>query len=174
MKRLVAIVFACSLLCAPAAVADEASKNAKIEELLKLTNGEKMMGQVFDQIKSLELAQMNKMDIPPQNRERVQQMQQRVLQLLQDSLSWDKLKPMVMKIYADTFSEEEIDGILNFYRSAAGQAMLEKMPALMQRSMAMAQQMMNDVMPQIQKMIDEMKAQEKSGAAPPAAGAPPQ
>jgi len=33
------------------------------------------------------------------------------------------------------FSEEEIDGIISFYKSPAGKAMIEKSPLLMQRVM---------------------------------------
>lgn len=168
-------MFASVLLCAPALLADEASKNAKIDELMKLTNGEKLVNQMFDQIKSVELAQISKMEASPQDRERVQQAQQRILQLLQESLSWEKMKPMLMKVYAETFTEEEVDGILNFYRSPAGQAMLQKMPALVQRSMAMGQQMVADITPQVQKIIEEMKAQETGAPAAPAPNSgPPQ
>ena len=172
MKKSVVVLFTCILLSASATFADEASKNAKIEEMLKLTNGEKMIGQLFDQMKAMTTAQMDKTTVAPENRERVQQIQQRVLQLLQDTLSWDKMKPMMMQIYAETFTEEEIDGIVNFYKSPAGQAMIEKMPALMQRSMAMAQQRLAEVTPQIQKLVEDMKAQEKSGSNPAPANPP--
>jgi hypothetical protein len=43
--------------------------------------------------------------------------------------------------------------------------MLQKMPQLMQRSIAMTQETSQDLMPQIQKMMDELKAQEKNGTA---------
>lgn len=175
MKRLAAALCAV-LICVPAAFADEASKNTKIEELLKLTNGEKLMTQMFDQLKTAEMAQLSKMEASAPDRERAQQMQQKILQLLQNTLSWEKMKPMLVKIYAETFTDQEIDGILDFYRSPAGQAMLEKMPALMQRSIAMGQQMVAEVTPQIQKMVEEMKAQQQGGgtAPPPATDAPPQ
>ena len=139
--------------------ADEASKNAKIEELLTLTHAEGMTGQMFDQIRTIELAQLNKTQAPPEKRQSMQEMQQRMLKLLHDTLTWDKMKPLMVKAYADTFTENEVDGILNFYKSPPGQAMLEKMPLLMQRSMALGQQMVADLMPQIQKMTQDMQKQ---------------
>jgi hypothetical protein len=159
MKRSVAVVFASLLLCAPAALADEASKNAKIEEMLRMTNASQMIGQVFEQMKAMEAAQLSKMDIPPDKRQAADQIQQKVIQLLQDALSWEKLKPKMIEIYASTFTEEEIDGILGFYKSPAGQAMLQKMPQLVQRSMAMTQQMAQEILPQVQKLLQDLKEQ---------------
>lgn len=176
MKALAAVI-PFLLACIPAAFADEASKNTKIEELLKLTNADRMVSQMFDQIKTMELSQLNK-DVTPADRQAAQEVQDRILKLLQDTLSWDKMKPMMVKVYADTFTEEEVDGILNFYESPAGQAMLQKMPTLLQRSMAMGQQMLADVTPQIQKIMQDMQkkaGEQKSGgdAAPPSKTAPP-
>jgi uncharacterized protein len=164
MKHLVTVTVASLLLCAPAAFADQASKNAKIEEMLALTNASQMINQVFEQMKAMETAQLSKMDVPADKRQAADQIQQKILQLLQDSLSWDKLKPKMIEIYAATFTEEEIDGILNFYKSPAGQAMLQKMPQLVQRSMAMTQQMAQEIMPRVQDLVEQMKAQEKNGA----------
>jgi uncharacterized protein len=165
MKKLVVVLLACAIFGGPTAFADEATKSAKIEEMLKLTNANQMLNQMFGQMKGMVHAQMSKVDIPPDKRQQAEQMEQQILQLVQDSLSWEKLKPKMIEIYAATFTEEEIDGILNFYKSPAGQAMLQKMPQLMQRSIAMTQEASQDLMPQIQKMMDELKAQEKNGAA---------
>lgn len=45
------------------------------------------------------------------------------------------------KVYTGTFTEQEIDGILNFYKSPEGQAFLQKIPLLTQRAVAVGQQM---------------------------------
>jgi uncharacterized protein len=155
MKTLAVLCLSCALV--PAAFADEATKNAKIEELLKLTNADRMVSQMFDQMKSIEMNQLNSMNIAPDQRALVQQTQEQILQLLQNALSWDKLKPALVKVYTETFTEEEIDGILNFYKTPAGQALLQKMPTLIQRSMQTGQQMVADVLPQIQKMTEDLK-----------------
>jgi hypothetical protein len=41
-----------------------------------------------------------------------------------------KMIALVSRVYAETYSEEELTGILAFYRSPAGQAMLKKTPVL--------------------------------------------
>lgn len=152
MRLLVAVFCGTVLLWAPAR-ADEASKNAKIEELLKLSNVDRMMSQMTDQMKAMTSAQFNGMNLSAEDRKAAQEMQDRIVALIVEH--WGKMKPMLVKAYADTYTEEEVDGILTFYRSPAGQAMLQKMPALMQRSMALGQQMIAELMPEIQKMTAE-------------------
>jgi hypothetical protein len=47
-------------------------------------------------------------------------MQERLTALVAEHLN--KAKPALVKIYADTYTEEELDGILAFYKSPAGEA----------------------------------------------------
>ena len=152
MRFLLAVFCGTVLLCPPAR-ADEASKNAKVEELLKASNVDRMMEQMTDQMKAMTASQFNSMNLSAEERKTTQDMQDRIVALVVER--WGKMRPMLVKVYADTYTEEEVDGILAFYKSPAGQAMLQKMPALMQRSMAVGQQMVADLMPEIQKMAAE-------------------
>jgi len=45
-------------------------------------------------------------------------------------MGWDVLKNSTIKIVADSFTEEELIGINNFYKSRIGQSLAEKTPAL--------------------------------------------
>ncbi len=60
MKLLIAIFAAATLLSVPTARADEASKNAKAEEMMKVMNFDQMMDQVFDQMKPVMMAQLER------------------------------------------------------------------------------------------------------------------
>ena len=48
-----------------------------------------------------------------------------------------------------------IQGMLAFYRTPAGQAVIEKMPLVMQNTMQAVQERMGAMMPAMQKMIAE-------------------
>jgi len=137
--------------------ADEASKSAKAEELLQLTQGDQMMKMMEPMMKGM-LAQMDK-DMPAEQRARVGEMQGKMMALVAVSLS--KAKPALAKVYTDTYTEEEIDGILAFYKSPAGKAFLQKMPEVMQRSMPVMMQMMGDLQPEIKTMMEGMKEKSK-------------
>jgi uncharacterized protein len=153
----VALVAGVVLLSIPTlALADEVSKGAKIEEMIQLTHADRMVQQIIEQMKTMSMAQFSKMEMPAGERQAADELQQKLMALLSDRLSWDKMKPAYLKLYGDTFSEDEIDGIVTFYKSPAGKAMIEKMPVLMQKSMALGQQLMGDVMPEIKRMTEEL------------------
>jgi hypothetical protein len=159
MKSIAAALIASIFLIWPLApaLADEASKNAKIEEMMKLTHADRTIQQFVEQIKSMQMAQISKMDIPAGEREAADEMQQKIMALVSDRLQWDKVKPAFVKLYSDTYTEEEIGAIVEFYRSPAGKAMLEKMPQLMQRSMAVGQQLTGDLAPEIKRITEELR-----------------
>jgi hypothetical protein len=137
------------LLSAGAASADEASKTAKIEEMFQITNAKQMVQQVMEQMRSMQSAQLAKLE--PAARARAEEDQNKMNQVLAERLSWDKLKPRLITLYSETFTEEELAGTLAFYKSPAGRALMEKMPVLMSRTMVMAQEMMAGTISDLQK-----------------------
>ncbi len=137
--------------------ADEASKSAKAAELLQLTQGDQMMKAMEPMMKGM-LAQAEK-DIPAEQRAKVGEIQEKIMALI--AVSLNNAKPALAKVYTDTYTEEEIDGILTFYKSAVGKAFLQKMPDVMQRSMPVMMQMMRDLQPEMKTMIEGLKEKSK-------------
>jgi hypothetical protein len=137
------------------AFADDASKNAKIEEMMQLTQADHMIQQMLDQMKTMLAAQLAKPDMSAQERAIADELQQKIMALFADRMSWDRVKPKFVKIYADTFTESEIDGILAFYKSSAGRSFLTKMPQLMEQSMAVGKELMGNITPEVQRMVQE-------------------
>ncbi len=68
-------------------------------------------------------------------------------------MSWETMRPQYVKLYSDTFSESEIDGMLTFYESPVGKALFEKMPLLMRKSMVLGAAQMQDLLPSIQEAV---------------------
>jgi hypothetical protein len=149
-------------------MADEASKAQKIEELLVLTKADKMIDQVFDQINNAVMTQMSSpampADMDPQRKQMALDVQKQLMDLLRRKLAWDKMKPQYVRIYSESFSEEEVSAMVSFYRTPAGKSMLEKLPMVMAKSMELVQPMMKDIMPEIQRIVEA--AAEKNGIKP--------
>jgi hypothetical protein len=136
------------------ASAQPISKEAKIERILELTNADAMMDQVFNQMKAMTSSQMASSSTPEQ-RARAEQTQSQIMDLVRTRMRWDKLRPQYVKLYSETFSDGEIDGMLGFYQSPAGQAVLQKMPVLMGKTMTLVQALMSELMPEIQRIAKE-------------------
>lgn len=90
------------------------------------------------------------------------QARKRVVALLQAELSLEALTPDFLLVYRNTFTRSELDGMLVFYRSPAGKAMVAKMPLLMQQSMALSQMRIQRMTPQIEAIMEEELAILKS------------
>ena len=70
------------------------------------------------------------------------------------SMTSDKFKNLIVKLYEEFYTEDELDAMISFYSSKEGKSILEKMPKVMQESMAIG-----NVYGQMQakKIMDAMK-----------------
>jgi hypothetical protein len=143
----------CALLLAPAAFADQASKDAKIEQLLAAMNIEQQQKQMLDQVQQFVIG-LAKSQMPSQDdAAKMEDLQKKMFALIGEQTSSQKLKPVMVKAYSDTYTEQEIEGILAFYQSPAGKAMAAKQPTLMLNMMTGMQAQMGDIVTRIQKLM---------------------
>jgi hypothetical protein len=144
------------LFAATALRADEATKIQKLEEYFRLTKTEETMQQSFEiitkQLKSGVLQQLTGAKLDSTHQKLFDEFNVKAEKLVVDGLSWKKLKGDYVKLYAELYTEEELDEILRFYRSAVGKAMVDKQPVLMTKSGAIAQKKMLEIIPQLQQL----------------------
>src|ERR1700693_1572122 len=108
MKTAALLALTC-LMIGPFAGAQELTKQAKIERLLDVMNADATINQLFEQIKSMTAAQMPPGATPDQTA-KAQEVQGKILDLVKSRISWEKMRPSYIKLYNDTFSDEEISG----------------------------------------------------------------
>ena len=145
------------------ASADDASRQAKAAKLLELTNVSQMMNQMMDQMKTMAQRQMASLNMPADQAAAAGESTDQMMNLIKEKLSWEKLQPLYTKLYSDVYTEEELDGIVAFYSSPAGHAMVAKQPQLMAKSMELIQPLMGNLQAEIMKTVQDLKA--KQGAA---------
>ena len=95
--------------------------------------------------------------------------------VLNDQLSWDKIKGTYIRIYSDNFSQEQIDALIVFYQWPAGQAFAEHQPLIEQQLQGLLQPQMIPLTMKIQSLIRDamFKLREAMNAAAAAAAKPP-
>jgi hypothetical protein len=74
------------------------------------------------------------------------------MKVVDENYGWPVVEPAYVKLYLNTYTEAELDGILTFYKSPAGQAMLSKAPELAAGSMQIVHGHMNDFQPKMQAL----------------------
>ena len=158
MKKFSALVLVAALTFSISTQAAPPSDES-INQLLELSKAGKLMDSVWaqmDGIMKASLKQVTKGKPVSADEQAIMDKQQaKIMAIMKDELSWDKLKDGFIKAYRDTFSQEEIDGIIGFYKSPAGQAFVDKQPVLMKNTMALMQQRMGPLMKKIQEMSEE-------------------
>jgi len=158
MRRSLVLMAVCLALAAGFVNAQETPRRALAEELMNLINMRENMEKVYAMLKQMIPAQMERTaqatgqpGVPANASPRMEKM----MALITQELSWDKLKDDYITIYADTFTDEELKGIIAFYKSPVGQAFIQKQPELMKRSMEVTQKVMIQLMPKIQAIMKE-------------------
>ena len=142
--------------------ADEASKIAKVEEFFRLSRFQQTMGQLMQMVRQQTdarmIEQISGSQVPPGPREDLNRYQDEIYDLLDEAMGWEAMKAEYIRAYVDAFTEEELDGIVAFYRSPAGQSLVEKTPQLMARASQVTQQRMATIAPKLQELARRWRA----------------
>ncbi len=72
-----------------------------------------------------------------------------------------KVKPQYIRLYQETFDQDEVESLIHFYKSPAGQAFVKKMPILTQKTMAMTQSQLQSLLPKVRAAIAGARAEYK-------------
>lgn len=156
VKRLLACIALAGWLAGAQAAPPTAES---VERLLVLSKSESVMDSMYAAAEAamrqaMQQAVGNKRLTAEQERA-IQTVPARYMSVLRAELNWATLKPDMIQMYQDVFTQEEIDGMIAFIGTPAGQAMMGKMPALMQRSMVLGQTRMRALMPRMLRVIEE-------------------
>lgn len=87
--------------------------------------------------------------------------------VMREALDWPSMRAFMTGLYAQQFSQEEVDGLIAFYRSPAGEALVNKMPLVMDASMANIQQRMASIAPRLQAISAQAHRELREAGAKP-------
>ncbi|HEY6096117.1 MAG TPA: DUF2059 domain-containing protein [Gallionellaceae bacterium] len=164
IRILMAVLLALSTLF-PAFAAEQPASEASIRELMVVTESKKLIEGTVGQVDAMMQASMQQAlagrPVSPDQQKILDQMRVKMLALLKEQLSWSSMEPMMIDIYQKTFTEQEVKGMLDFYRTDAGKAVIAKMPLVMQHTMQAMQARMSQMMPKMQQLQQQTLAQLK-------------
>jgi len=147
--------------------ASDPATTASVEKLLEITEASKMVDAVYAQVDSMSSNMATQMGLTEKDRPAFDKYMKKVSGLIRESMSWEKMKGPLIAVYVKHFTEQEIQGMLEFYNSDVGKSSIKKMPLVMQDSMGVSQKMMEGVFPKIKVFADELAAEIKATKAKP-------
>ncbi|MFA5263575.1 MAG: DUF2059 domain-containing protein [Opitutaceae bacterium] len=180
MLKRILIVIAC--ICSAAFAADtqpsEASvkaqpSEASIKELLRVMDAHKLLDSITSQMDGYMqsfMAQASQgQTITPEQQKIMDKMRAKTVAIMKEELNWEQFEPLYLRVYTQSFSQEEVDGMIAFYASPIGKSVMNKMPLVMKNAMTEMQGRMKPIMMKMQgvqqEMMQEMQA-EKAKAQP--------
>jgi uncharacterized protein len=157
-----------AITCLRAQAADTVPSDASIRELLEVTNVpktvDKMIPQFNAMMKNAISEALKGVSISPEAQKMIDQSEANATAAMKEELAWSKLEPLYLRIYQKSFTQEEVVGMTAVYKTPAGQAMINKMPLVIQNTMAELQTMMGPLMQRIQQSQQQLVADIKKKA----------
>jgi hypothetical protein len=152
---------AASLFCCAFPLhADEASKRVKVGELLAILHLDQNLNQLLNQQSALiqrAVGSMSQGKFTPDQQKDAEAFMRKVNGIMRETMNWTKLKPQITDIYASTYTEQDLDGILAFYRSPVGQKMIQVQPELGAKSQGITQQHLQEMQPKLRDAFDQFR-----------------
>jgi hypothetical protein len=160
------------LLAAPAFANDAPASDESIREMLAVTDAHKLIdtvrGQVDAMMKDTMQQALHGKAVPADQQVILDRMRTKMAAVVDEVLDWNALQSMYIRVYRASLTQDELDGILAFYRTPAGQAMINKMPAVMQNVMSEMKNMMGPMQQKLQQIQRETLQEMKDATAKPA------
>lgn len=147
----------CFVLSCSSAYCDVKTHRALAEELIKITDGDSVMEKMQAQVTMIFQQISAQMNIQEADKPKLEKYTARFDAILKEDMAWTKVKEQYLDLYTKVFTEEETKGLVNFYKSDLGIKVTAKMPELMQESMLLARTYMQNVVPKLESLTEEMQ-----------------
>jgi len=157
------ILFATLALLSINVFGQQQSHTDAAKQLLDLMNADQSIEQAYGQMYSQLSGMAEQLGITEDQRPMFESYLERMVVVMKEELSWERMEPFVIDAYVSVYSEEELKELSEFYASPIGQKFVAKMPELMQATMEMSQKMMGELIPRITKIQQELVAEAKKG-----------
>ena len=144
------------LLSAPFAQAAQPS-DAQIDQLLQVMNYEEMKAGILKQMgtgmRDMAASMLPK-DVSDKDRARFDRVMNQQMAFAEKLMAWENIGPIYRKVYGEVFTAEEVQAMIDFYASEQGQSMLKKMPLAMGRTMQEMQPLLQSMMVDMKKTLE--------------------
>ena len=135
------------------------SHAAQAERFLELVNADRLSVPVYAQVQHMFAERFEQTQAPESKRALLERYQSKADAALDKAIGWERVKPNLVALYTDTFSEPELTRLNEFYESELGQKMLKQLPQLNARSAQVTQAKLESAVPQVNKLLAEMTAE---------------
>ncbi|MGK9064305.1 DUF2059 domain-containing protein [Stutzerimonas chloritidismutans] len=138
------------------ASADQAGHAAKAEQFLELVNADRLSVPVYAQVQQMFAERFAQAGAPEDKRALLERYQSQADAALDKAIGWEQVKPDLVTLYTEAFTEQELADLNAFYQSELGRKMLSRLPQLNARSAQVTQAKLESAVPQVNKLLTDM------------------
>ncbi|MDL2283937.1 DUF2059 domain-containing protein [Oxalobacter sp. OttesenSCG-928-P03] len=162
MKRLMFFILAIFVSCTTLAQTSQPASKASIEQLLEVTETKQMYDATMQEMtKMVDQSTARVMTrIPAEKQAKFKQVMVQLDAIIKEEMSWEKMKPQYVQIYAETFTQQEIDDLAAFYQTPSGKSFIKKQPLVIQRTSAISQEKMGVMLERFSSMMQKVMSED--------------
>ena len=140
--------FALSMLIVawPVFANDAPPSDVSIQELLTLTRSEELVNGMKPQLNAMISASINQVSqghqATPERQAVIDRMREKMVTAFDESFNFESMQMITLRVYQATYTQDEVDGLIAFYKTPPGQALINKRQPMMQNMMAEMQTLM--------------------------------
>jgi len=168
MRALIPALLLALLASTQVFAADTPPSEESIHRLMTLTDARKTLDTMlttFDSAMSQGIKQgLAGKPITPKEQAVIDEMRAKLLGVFRETLSWKDMEPMFVQVYQGSLTQSEVDGMIRFYESDAGKAVVRKLPLIMQNTSQLMQERLKTVLPKITRIQQETAEKMKAAA----------
>jgi hypothetical protein len=147
-----------------------ASHRAKAKQLIEMLRTEKAVQQNSDnlvgQVKEVG-TKVTPANLTPEQKAKIDAFEKSATDAIEAQVGWKVLEPTFVDIYVNTFTEDQLNDIIAFYKTPAGIAFLDKTPTINEQGGKLERDRMTALTTQLRALLADLQ----KSLAPPAAPA---
>jgi uncharacterized protein len=128
---------------------DAPPSDVSIQELLTLTRSEELINAMKPQLNAMISASMNQVSrgnqATPERQAVIDRMRAKMIAAFDESFNFQSMQMISLRVYQATYTQDEVDGLIAFYKTPPGQALINKKQLMVQNMMDEMQTLMRPV-----------------------------
>lgn len=135
----------------------DAGERESVEELMELMEVDSLIDNYYAQLDQFFTDMAEQVGVRASEQEIFDNQFKKMTAFMREEFSWDKMEGPMIDVYLSNFTAQEIEDLLNLYRSDTGRLLVEKTPIVMGEMLNTGQQMVEELLPKLEELRAELK-----------------
>jgi hypothetical protein len=163
ITRLFVPLIALVICCSPIFAAEAPPTEASVRQLLEVSQVHKVLDTMMAQMDQLMNQMMQQVTqgqpVSPAVQKQIDAGRAEARSMVKELLDWSKLEPIYLRVYQKSFTQKEVNDLIAMYQTPGAQALVNKMPIVMQNTIGEMQPLMQPVIERMRRTQQQVMAQ---------------